>query len=180
MSDFPNTASLPVTVWTGSKYSIGLGSRAALAGTGQFTSLAWGTANLAVHVPFYLPFRYPVRNLFVFNFATANGNTDIGIYNKDLVLIASSGATAQSGTSTMQFFAKDIILEPGQYYMALSSSSTTATFACMQSGTATRHRYLGITQQGTAHPLPASATPASIASARVPAMGITYLTSPVF
>jgi hypothetical protein len=182
MSDFPNIASLPVTVWTGSKFSMGAGTRAPLAGTGQYATAAWTTANLAMYVPFWLPFRYPIRNLFVFNFATVNGTHDLGIYDRNFALITSTGSVTQAGTSTIQFHAKDIILDPGQYYFALSSSSTTATYATMQSGTTTRHRYLGILQQTSAHPLPASATPASISAGnvKITAMGFTHLSSPVF
>jgi hypothetical protein len=131
-----------------------------------------------MYVPFFIPFRYPVRNLFVYNFATVNGNHDVGIYNDEFKLLTSTGAVAQAGTSTIQFHAKDIILEPGQYYFALSSSSTTATYATMQSGTITRHRYLGIMQQLTAHPLPASATPTALSAGnvKVTAMGFTFMT----
>ena len=40
---------------------------------------------------------------------------------------------------------------------------------------------MGLTQQATAHPLPNPATPALLTNARIPAMGMTYLTgTPAF
>lgn len=168
-----NTNALPQTIWTGGRFSLCVGSRATAAGSGQFVSTAWGTANLAIAIPVFLPFRYPVRNLFVYNFATVAGNVDAGIYNKDLVLIASAGTTLMAGATGLQFFPKDITLEPGTYYLAMSSSSTTATFACnVGLGTATRERYLGMLQMATALPLPATLTAAAVANARVPLIGM--------
>jgi hypothetical protein len=173
--DFPNVGSLPVTVWTGGRYGPFVAQREVLVGASQYVSAAWGTANLACYQPIWLPMRYPVKNMFVYNFATVAGNVDIGIYNKEGARLASAGTTAMAGASTMQFFAADLILDPGQYYLAFVSSSTTATFACCNPGTATRARYLGLLGQATALPLPANATFAANTINRYPAVGITYL-----
>lgn len=179
--DFPNAQGLPITVWTGGPYGVNVGARAIANGSAAFVSTAWATANLAIYVPIFLPFRYPVRNLFCYNFATLGGNVDVRVYNSEYVALTASVATAQAGASGLQFFAADVVLAPGQYYLGLSSSSTTATFACAAVGTATRERYMGLTQQATAHPLPSPATPATVANARIPAIGMTYLTgTPAF
>lgn len=180
MTDFNQPIALPRTIWTGSLDGLGVGTRAPLAGSAQFASVAWGTANLAILVPIFVRFRYPVRNLFVYNFATVAGNVDVGIYTDDLARLFSTGSTAQAGASAMQFFAADLILTPGMYYLAMASSSTTATYAAAAVGTATRERYLGLLQQATALPLPASITPAAVANARIPLIGITPMTSPNF
>lgn len=176
MTDFTGSSALPVTVWTGGKYSLGIGTRGPAAGSAGFASVAWGTVNLAILTPIWIPFRYPIRNLFWYNFATVAGNVDCGIYSSELARLVSSGSVAQAGASTIQFSAVDLVLEPGQYYVALASSSATATFAASALGTATRERYFGLLQQTTALPLPASITPALVANARVPAVGFTHLT----
>jgi hypothetical protein len=173
--DFSQGGAVPVTVHTGS-------TRATSAGSNPFASNAWGTANLAIYCPIILPFRYPVRNLFVYNFATVNGNVDVGIYSEDFVRLTPSVATTQTGASALQFFAVDILLRPGQYYLAMSSSSTTGTYAIAPIGSATRQRYFGLLQQGTAYPLPAAATPAvKSTNAFIPGIGMTYLSgTPAF
>lgn len=182
MADFPaaGSRSLPLTVWTGSRFGIGVGARELAGGSTAFASTAWGTANLAILTPIWLPFRYPVRNLFVMNGATLGGNVDVGIYNQDLTLITSSGSVAQAGISAIQAFAKDLILRPGGYYLGLSSNSTTATYFAAGIGSATRERYMGLLQMGTAFPLPATFTAAAVAQARVPAVGFTFQTSVTF
>lgn len=172
--DFAQSGAIPDTIWTGGMYGVGVGTRAPAAGSNPFASTAWATANLAILCPVFIPCRYPVKNLFVYNFATLGGNVDVGIYSEDLQLLASSGSTVQAGASTIQFFAKDIVLRPGQYYFGMSSSSTTATFAASQLGTATRERYFGLLQMATALPLPQTFVPASVANARVPGIGITW------
>lgn len=180
--DFAATMPVPVTVSTVGLYSQGVGVRAVAGGSSGVVSTAWGTANLAIYTPIYIPFRYPVRNLFVFNFATVNGNVDVRIYNKDYVAVTPSVNTAQAGATALQFFAVDVVLDPGQYYLGISSSSTTATVGTHGSVTATRARYLGLTQQATANPLPATATPAAMATlAKIPCIGMTFLSgTPAF
>lgn len=182
MGEFPDNPALPLTIWTGdARHGIGAGSRAIMAGSGGFSSVGWTTANQAIYAPIVVPYPYPVRNMFVYNYATVAGNCDVGIYNDDLTLIVSAGSTVQAGASALQFFAVDLTLNPGCYYLGLSSNSTTATFAAMVSGTATRHRYLGILQQATAFPLPATITPVAIAVARIPAIGLTWVSgTPTF
>lgn len=175
MADWPTQRSLPLTVHTLGMYGVG-GATGRPVSTGmQLVSTAWGTANLAIYVPIWLPFRYPVWNLFVYNFATVAGNLDVGIYNEDGVKYVSSGSTAQAGASGLQFFSitGGIVLDPGQYFLAMSTNSTTATYACAVNGTAPHLRYLGLLQQTTAFALPATATFALMATLRVPLIGLT-------
>jgi len=177
MGDFNQSTGLPVTVWTGGPYgAFNITANRVTGGGDTFVSTAWGTANKAYYTPILLPMRYPVKNFFVYNFATVAGNFDIGIYNaNDMTRLWSSGSTAMSGASALQFVAKDIILDPGAYYLALSSNSTTATYACWTTLTATRNRYLGSLIQTSAFALPATMTPAAVDVARVPAIGFTYI-----
>lgn len=185
MADWPADIAVPVTISTASKY-VALSAQELGTVSMSFGSNAWGTANLALFVPIAIPFRYPVRKIFAYNMATVNGNLDVGIYSEDLVKVYSTGSTAQAGTSAPQFLPAagtvDLVLDPGLYYFALVSSSTTATFAqATFGGVANRYRYAGNFEQLSALPLPATATPAAAATVlRVPLIGITSLASPVF
>lgn len=181
MTDFPNPSVLPLTIHTASPWGPVPGARENGANSAGFASGAWTTANLAIAIPIFLPFRYPIRNFFVYNFATVNGSFDVGIYNRDNVLLVSTGSTVQAGASGLQFIAKEYMLDAGAYRLALSSSSTTATFAQGGWGTATRMRYLGIVQMASAFPLPATFVPAAMAQARYNAIGFTHVSgTPTF
>jgi hypothetical protein len=156
-----------VTAW--SRLSIG-GELAALAVAAP-ASVAWGTANLARFVPFVLPRPVTVLKMFWYNGATVSGNVDVGIYNESLTRLVSMGSTAQVTINVIQEAnVTDIELPAGRYYMALASSSATATFFCgvpsIQLG-----KSLGLAQQASALPLPATATLVANAAAILPYFG---------
>jgi hypothetical protein len=177
LSDWPETPVLPLTVWTGdARHGLAAAIRAMVT-SAAFGSTAWGTANLAIFTPIMLPYKYPMKNMFVYNFATVAGNVDIGIYSSEGTLVASAGGNvAMAGASTMQFFAVDKVLDPDLYYIGFVSSSTTATFGAAAAGTATRERYLGLLQQSLASTvLPASLTEATVGQARIPQVGFTRI-----
>lgn len=182
MTDFPSPPTLPLTIWTAdARHGLGVGNRAIAAGSAAFASVAWGTANLMQLVPVRVPYRYPVQSLYTYNFATVAGNLEIGVYSTDMTKIVSTGSVAQAGASTIQSVNVDAVLEPDMYYLALASSSTTATFAGSAMGTATRLRYMGLLQQALAGlPMPAAATPATNTATRMPLIGMSRVSSPGF
>jgi hypothetical protein len=183
MADYPVAGQLPLTIWTGGRYGIAAGARGTQGTSGGFVSVAWGTASLAFYTPMHIPFSYPVKNLFWYNFATLSGTVDAGVYNDDLTRVCSTGAITQAGATALQFNVPvtEVILQPGNYYFALVSSSATATLASMNSGSATHNRELGCFQQASSSPLPASAVITATATARIPLIGITYKTgTPTF
>jgi hypothetical protein len=182
VGDYPNAKGLPLTIYTMSRYATPFLCRSILGGSAAPGSTAWATANLAIHTPVVIPFRYPVRNLFWHNGSTAAGNVEMAIFNSEYTRVVTSGAVLQAGTTVVQFAAVDQILDPGQYYFTLALSGTTGTIMCMGGGTATRDRYLGLTQTAAGSlPLAASVTPATIANARVPLCGVTWMSgTPAF
>lgn len=130
-------------------------------------------ANNAVYVPFALTATKTAYKMFCLNGATATGNVDLGIYSSAGTRLVSIGATAQSGTDTTQIFdIADTSLAAGQYYMAISFSSTGTIYA--QTISAVPSEFYNIRRQGTAHPLPATATFAAVAA------GVTGFSLPVF
>lgn len=136
-------------------------------------STAWGTANLAIHVPVNIPVATTFTHAFLCNGATASGNIDIGVYDEAWNRVMSTGSVAQSGTSTLQIVdITDILLGPGRYYLALALSSGTGTTIAFASGTAAHGAGLGYAQQASALPLPATATPARFAQTFLPIFGL--------
>lgn len=141
---------------------------------GQPSSGAWPTANKAIFVPFVINTNCTVKKMFVVNGATASGNLDIGIYNEDGTKLVSSGSTAQSGTNGLQVIdVTDTPLSPGAYYMALAMNGITGTMFKYTAGTGAQMSQLGVYQQTTAFPLPATATFATGSSSdRIPMLGL--------
>lgn len=127
-------------------------------GTTSVASTAWGTANMAIYVPIVLPVPVLVVKAWVANGATANGNVDVAAYDAAGNRLVSAGSTLQAGTGDLQEFnVTDTVLPAGLIYIALASSSTTATFliAVTTVPKATAH---GMYTQASAFALPATAT----------------------
>lgn len=147
---------------------------------GTPSSAAWPAANRALYIPMALRSPYRIRRVWWVNGATANGNVDLGIYAWTATggdLLYSTGAVAQAGTDAPQYVTKDLLLTPGEYYLALSLSSGTGTTHRLSSVSGNTMRILGPLQQATAHPLPSSMTPAAIATGYWPLFGITQTTT---
>jgi len=137
------------------------------------TSTAWGTANLALFIPFTITERHTYVRACVCNGATVAGNFDVGVY-RGTARLFSTGTTAQAGVSQMQVVTGlSWTLDPGDYYLALATNSTTATFMC---GNIASGGYgmavTGGKQQTTAFVLPNPATLANYATVFVPLFGI--------
>jgi hypothetical protein len=139
-------------------------------------STAWATANQARYIPFRILSACTVLKLLTYNGATATGNTDVGVFDRNGVKLISSGATAQAGTSTWQAFdTTDTLLVPGLYYFGLLSSSTTATFFSYASKPA--GQLLGVQSQAVgAGTLPSTATFAVLDAAIIPVVGLSLRT----
>jgi hypothetical protein len=93
--------------------------------------VAWPAANLAIYVPFAIPFQFNVRRVFWVNGSNLTGNADLGVYTRTGARLFSTGATARSGASVTQYttLGTPLLLSPGDYYMALSATtSATGSF----------------------------------------------------
>lgn len=118
----------------------------------------WPTANRAYLFPFRTERPAIVKQLFWENGAAVSGNVDCGIYTLDGTRIVSTGATAQSGTSTSQVVdITDTLLGPGLYWCALVMDNTTGTV--MRSVIAERNvQNYGYLFASASYPLPATIT----------------------
>lgn len=157
MADFPAQQSLvtPLFVNSISRYAAGWEQRAHLGSVGPVAT-TW-VANLIAYIPFALPFPYPVKRVWWMNGSTASSNVDMGIFSGSGAQLFSTGSTAQSGASVLQYVAADILLTPGTYYIAWSNSGTTNRAQTVAS-TATQGRLIGLLEQASTFPLPAAMT----------------------
>lgn len=147
-------------------------------GTVPFSG-AWPTANKAFFIPFRL--RYPMlaQKLLLQVGAAANGNMDAGLFDGETLdvgpALARSGAIAQASAHAKQ--ALDItdveLLAEHDYYFAVSLSSTSGTLHMVGVPPLGVMKGYGVRQQLSAHPLPATPTPADLATnVSVPFFGI--------
>lgn len=126
---------------------------------GGFSSGTWPAANRAYYLPFRLDEPWTVRRMFVFNGSTASGNIDLGIYSQAGTRLVSSGSTAQAGTNGPQWVdVTDTPLSAGVYYLALAASATTTTVFRTIQGTLSVWQAMGVREESSALPLPATAT----------------------
>ena len=172
MPDFSsNVCPPPPYLNTWSQAFNGLAIRG-VAVAGAAASLTW-TANVAVYVPFFLPWPYPVARAFWCNGSSAIANCDIGIYSIGGAQIWHSGSTAQVSGNNLQFVSAGVLLSPGPYLLGLSCSGTTNAINGNTVITTDFGRLMGYYQQASAFPLPASTTFAAYAGVGLPLMGIT-------
>ena len=143
-------------------------------------STTW-VANLAIYIPFNLPWPYTVSRFFWINGATLTGppNAQVGIYGVDGVKIVASANTAQSGANAAQYAAASTVtrLSPGRYFLAYSNSGAVACSSCMAGVSVGPMAANQIFQQTSANPLPANATFATATNALLPFVGFTRTSS---
>jgi hypothetical protein len=151
-----------------------------ITGTGQITgSITW-VANYAVYVPIFLPYAYPVNRVWWANGSTASSNVDVGIYDRDGTKIYSTGSTAQSGASALQYVTPGttFVLDAGSYFIAYACNGTTnRAWGATATWTTLQLRQCGLLGQATAFALPATATFATLANLLLPYCGITRTTT---
>ena len=144
-------------------------------------AIAWTTANTAIFIPIYLPYRATIRRWWWVNGSNPGSNADIGLYSRGGSLIASSGSTAQSGASAQQFvtLGTPVVVDPGTYFLAFTLSATTASrMTGVSAATVAFLRARGVQTMASALPLPATATFATPAAAMsYPLCGITSTAS---
>ena len=143
-------------------------------------SAAWTPAasGTVIYVPFYLPFAYPVNRIWWFNGSTiTSSNIDCGVMGQDGTKIFSSGLTAMSGASAIQYasLSNAVILPKGGYWFAYNIVAATLTSRGHGiNPTNTYLRIAGLMQQtGQTSGIPNAATFSSYVGPGLPLMGIT-------
>lgn len=177
MADYPQNTTTPLFIQTWSRYGLAVEAARGL-GFSTPGSITWPVGSTAFYIPMWIPWPYLVKRVFWVNGSSvASTNRDFGIYTADGTRIYSTGSTAASGTSSVQYVTPgtEILLSPGRYYFALSTDSTTTNRGGQGAtgGTAARLEIAGILQEASALPLPATMTPAAVANTCFPYCGVT-------
>jgi hypothetical protein len=157
-----------------------IGARNRAGGLGSIpASTAWPTANQAFLIPFVLSGPATIVKLF-FQAGTTPGTTnyDLGIYDEGFHLLGSLGATAAVSTTDAILpvgggtLATPLSLTRGRFYLAMSSASAALTVRAIAPGNQVP-RAFGLQTMATAHPLPATVTPASMGTTNfIPQLGM--------
>lgn len=134
--------------------------------TPQYTSAAWPANNRAVYYPLQIPGYFTVARFMLGNGASVSGNVDIGLYDAAGSRLISTGSTAQSGTTQVQYIGvTDKSFPPGKYYLALSCSTTSARVNASSAVSQYDFRAAGLLQESLGSvTLPTTMTPASYTS----------------
>lgn len=137
--------------------------------TNTATETVAHTANRAYYLPIFLDRSIIAMKLWVANFATINGNIDLGLYNCSSSFvpstkIISSGSTAHANANDLQEvdITDTYLAGPGIYFLGIASDSSTATFSRVDVNNLFP-RVVGAMQQASAFPLPSTATPVAYA-----------------
>lgn len=157
-----------ISSWSIESVGLGLGTTNLSSGSGAFPS-----ANMAIYVPFAIAGPYLARKVWWANGLAVSGNVDVGVYSSDGTRLLSAGSTAQATIQSIQSVdTTDVLLLPGSYYLAMSCSTTAATFYRLAANVYSGVSW-GMANQAAALPLPATATFATAAATTVPLFGIT-------
>ena len=143
---------------------------------GNIASATWPLANLAIFIPFTLMSQITVLEMFTMNGATSSSGFDVGVYTSDGTLIVSTASTTQSTTTSVQVCSVSTKLitsfGPGNFYMAMSVNSASATYYRVGPSAAIFSSMFGMATMTAAFPLPTTATLASISTAFIPVIGL--------
>jgi hypothetical protein len=166
------------TITLASRHSAGMMTRLANLGVVASGVSPWSAAaNDLLAFPFTLT--APVTNInkvFWVNGTAAGGNTSIGIYDANYVLLAETASTAGSGNSLPQVVSLPLRLGPGLYYCAIAHNATTTNRFYRWSLATVGNGFLkamGCWRQAsvTVGALPATATPTVCTNIAFPLFG---------
>lgn len=140
---------------------------------GTPAAITW-VANLAVFVPFSISSPFTVVEVWWYNGSGAGGNIDVGVYDTGGTKIFTLGTTAKGTVSVpvMSSALTDVVLSPGDYYMAFATDNSTASNAFGWAPAAPLAAGLGCGQMTTAFVLPSSATIVPLTNALLPHFGL--------
>lgn len=136
-------------------------------------SAVWTTTRRVIYTPINMPSAFTAEGFMWWNGTAVSGNVDCGLFSSVDGLpadkLASTGSTAQSGTSSWQFTAaaSPVALPAGQYFLALMLDNTTGRifrWAITTFGSYLRLTGACMETMGAGSTLPSTATPATFGS----------------
>lgn len=168
----------PTPIMVSVQSRLSLGTELAANAAAVVSSAAWPAANRAIYVPFILPEAVTALKMFV-EVTTQSGNMDVGIYNVSYARLVSMGSTAVAAAGLQEFDITDTVMGPGQFYWGMCVDNTTAAFMVHTGSGAAANRLKGwgVAQEAVgAVTLPATATPAVVATGYLPWIGMSLRT----
>jgi hypothetical protein len=179
MSDWPvNITSPLVTIHPWSLEAIGEDLTAQAKYLSAAAGTAFPTVNLGYFIPFTLAKQIIAQKMFWYNGSVVNTTymVCVGVYDQFGNQIWTSGNIAQSTASVIQTTSMSVATAtfgPGQFYLAISCNTTTATFFATSMAANIFPALTGMAQMASANPLPTTATFAQIAGNYIPIVGLT-------
>lgn len=176
MSDFPTPSLPPLFINSLSGYCSWMENASPAAA--PINALSW-TANTTIYVPLFLPWPYQVQRVFWANGSSVTSTfRDVGVYSADGCKVFSTGTTAASGASVLQYVNLTALLAPGRYYMAYGTDSATANRggSGLTGLNIARSALQGQLQEAT-YPLPTTMTPVTMVLTVFPLFGLTMTTT---
>lgn len=145
--------------------------------TSSPVSTTWPSANRGYFIAFINPVPIQVNGFAWANGAAVAGNVDVGIYTPDGVRLVSTGAIAQSGTSTLQqsTLGTPYVLGAGWFFLGVSLSSASGRLYAITPSASTGQGCMPVFQVDSVHPLPATIAAFSTVAGIGPVCGfVTY------
>jgi hypothetical protein len=156
MSDFPGHAGFSHTIVStvDRKYGIWPLPSALNVSPGTYPS-----SDRAFYFPVLVPEPTIVTKLSCSIGSASSGNIDLGVYDEAGTRVVSTGSTAMGSASALQVIdVTDTLLTPGAYYLAVAVDNTTARLSNFSGPLFASCALMGIREQNSAFPLPATAT----------------------
>jgi hypothetical protein len=149
------------TITTHDRLSVGVNLAAGAAAAPAAAS--WGTADLVELVPFTVTRNFTVATVFWYNGSAVAGSVQVGVYDSSFNLVFACTPASQAGVNALQLVSvTPALLIPGQYFLALGASLSTATFFRSSLSVTNRYRALGALQATASFPMPASVSPVAV------------------
>lgn len=142
--------------------------------TVTYATQVWQANNEARYLPAILPLTQVVSAVSIHCTTTGSGTFDLGIYDGTTRLASLGSTSLVSGINTWTL-PTPMVFEAGKVYiLAMSCSTTSATFVRTAHVVSNARRGSGPMQEASAHPLPSTATPVNITTAYCPAFALTF------
>jgi hypothetical protein len=133
-------------------------------------------SNRAVYRPLVLPSTQRLTSVAVHCTTTGSGTFDLGIYDAaGTTRLQSMGSTSLAAGVNTWTLTTPLLIPGGElFWLGMSCSTNTATFI-RQATPLVMLRPMGVTQEATAHPLPATATPVQVAGTFLPTFALRFV-----
>lgn len=162
---------LPYRISSLGRYS-GLTMLAPFDGSVANSTAVFPSANRALYIPIHMPVAFKIARFWVSNGSNATGNVDVGLSDESGDKLISTGSTARSGASTIQYIGvTDASFGPGTYYLDIALDTTAGSLQRLAASSISQPRVGGMFQEDSAFPLPSTATFAAIAANYAPYFG---------